>query len=60
MVDNYQLWEQHEHELEKELEKCPMCDCCGEYIQDDYFYNIGGDILCLDCLNDNYRYNVEV
>ena len=59
MVDNYQLWVMHEMEQEDALEKCPVCDCCGEYIQDDWFYKIEGEILCLDCLNENYRHRVE-
>lgn len=59
MGDNYSLWEQHDRDMERELERCPKCDCCGEYIQDEYLYLIDGEILCLDCLNDQYRKDAE-
>ena len=32
------------------------CTCCGCKIDDgDYMYCISGEILCEDCLNDQYR-----
>lgn len=32
------------------------CTCCGCKLDDgDYFYCISGEILCEDCLNDQYR-----
>lgn len=32
------------------------CTCCGCKIDDgDYMYCILGEILCEDCLNDQYR-----
>ena len=32
------------------------CTCCGCKIDDgDYMYCIAGEILCEDCLNDQYR-----
>lgn len=43
-------------EAEKEL---PVCTCCGEPIQDDFYYEIDDEILCEECLKDNYRKSVE-
>lgn len=56
--DNYDLWEAHDREQEAELEKLPVCDCCGERIQDEYYYDIDGEILCEECLKDRYRREV--
>ena len=38
MSDNYDLWEQHDAEQEAWLRKRPMCDCCGERIQDESYH----------------------
>ncbi len=59
MVDNYDLWEAHEREQEEALEKLPECDYCGEYIQDDYYFDINGDIVCEECLKKEFRKRVE-
>ncbi len=45
----------YEAEQERQLDKLPKCDYCGEPITDDYCYNINGDIICEECLNDNFR-----
>ena len=58
MIDNYALWEAHDREQEEALEKLPVCDCCGERIQDEYYYDIDGEILCEECLKDRYRREV--
>lgn len=59
MMDNYDLWKQHEAEKEEALAKLPKCSECGEHIQDDYYYDINGYIICESCLNDNYRKSTE-
>lgn len=41
------------------LEKLPKCDFCGEPITDDYYYKIGKDTLCEECMKDEYRMSVE-
>lgn len=30
------------------------CDICGSPIS-DYYYNINGDIICQDCLDEMYK-----
>ena len=57
-MDNYYRWRQYESEREESLLKLPMCTCCEEHIQDEYYYEIGNLILCESCLNDNYRKDV--
>lgn len=45
------------YELEQEswLAKRPVCEICGEPIQDDYLYDIDGVIHCEECMKDEYR-----
>lgn len=49
----------YDAEQQKELEKCPKCSICCEYIQDDYLYEINDELICEECINDNFRKNVE-
>jgi formylmethanofuran dehydrogenase subunit E len=52
MPDNYDLWEQHQAEQDKQLESCDICSECGNPIQDDHYYNINGDLWCPNCIDD--------
>ncbi len=52
-------FERYDAEQERELEKLPVCEYCGETIQDDYLYDVGGDIFCEDCLNEHFRKSVD-
>lgn len=38
--------------------RLPVCDKCGKRIHEDFF-NIGGEILCEDCMNDEYGQSLE-
>lgn len=42
---------------DKELKKLPVCEDCGEYIQDEYYYEIGGRKMCLQCLEEYKVWN---
>ena len=45
---------------ERWLESRPVCDCCGEPIQDDYYFYMGeGERICEDCMIANYRVPIE-
>ena len=48
-------FDQWENEQEKWLRKRPKCDCCGRPITDDYCFEMGGDIICEECLNKAFR-----
>lgn len=39
--------------------RLPVCDCCGEVINDDFYWEIDGEILCEDCLNERYRHYTD-
>lgn len=58
MVDNYDLWVAHDNDMQRELENFPLCECCGEPIQQDTAVRINGDWYCDDCL-DNLREDTE-
>lgn len=45
---------------ERRLAELPECDYCGDPIQDDFYYEINGDIICRGCLDRNFRKEVAV
>lgn len=47
-------------EQTKALEALPVCDYCDEPIQDDYFYEINGDVVCQECLDRNFRKEADL
>jgi formylmethanofuran dehydrogenase subunit E len=49
-------YDRHEAEQERRLAKLPVCDDCGEPIQ-DYYFEIHDDVLCPDCM-EAYRKDV--
>lgn len=52
--DNYELWDRHERELERRLASRPVCEDCGKPIQDDFYFEVEGDILCEECMHGRY------
>lgn len=59
MEDNYSLWEQHEVKAEKWLSERPVCCYCDEPIQDDFCYEVNGELICEDCLEVHFRKPTE-
>ena len=57
--DNYDLWKQHDAEQQEKLDRLPLCEYCEEHIQSDYYYEIGNECICEECLNDNFRKDIE-
>ena len=39
--------------------RLPVCDCCGEIIHDDDYYEIDNEILCEECMKDKYMKSTE-
>ena len=58
MPDYTELHAMHEALLEKRIEKYPKCDCCGERILDDEFFNIEGTYICENCIDD-FKVNTD-
>lgn len=46
--------EHYYNDLEKELEDAPLCEICEQPLE-AYHYDIGGEIICEDCLIEHYR-----
>ena len=57
--DYNELHDRYDAERQREMDKLPKCDYCGKTIMDDYLYDFDGDLICEDCLNDNFRKRVE-
>ena len=49
----------HDAKKQKELERLPKCAECGERVQDDHYYLINDEVICPDCLEANYRKDVQ-
>ena len=58
-MDNYDLWAANDRRQEQALAERICCEYCGKPIQDDYCFEINGDILCEKCLNDNFRRSTD-
>lgn len=59
MEDNYSLWEAKTRREEAWLEEQPVCDYCGEHIQDEECFDDGEKRLCLECLKNNFIKRTE-
>ena len=59
MADPYDDFLAHEAMAEKWLERLPVCDICGEPIQDEYYYIVGGDRICEHCMESEFRFENE-
>lgn len=53
-------WDYDRYEADQEawLNSRPVCAWCGEHIQDEHAYRIGGDLVCSDCLEQE-KVNVD-
>ena len=52
-------WAEHNRQQEAELNRLPKCCECCEPIQDDYCFQINDEIICEQCLVENYRISTE-
>lgn len=57
--DNYDLWKAHDDEMEKALERLPVCCECDEPIQDDTLYVFDNNPICKSCLELHHEMSVE-
>ena len=57
--DNYDLWEAHDAEQERRREQCPVCSECDRHIQDEHCYEINGELICSECMEENHLRSVE-
>ena len=52
-------YERYDARQARRLARRPRCEECGEYIQDDVCYEIGGKLICPRCLEENYERNTD-
>lgn len=46
-------------EQERAIARLPICVDCDEPIQDDHYYEINDEVICPDCMESNYRKEVD-
>ena len=57
--DYTDLFDQHEAEQQRRIDRLPKCDCCDEPVTDEYFYEINSDVICEECLKTHFRKLVD-
>lgn len=49
----------YDAEQQEQLDRLPKCIYCHEPIQDDYLFNVDGELYCEDCMEDLFKRPVE-
>lgn len=57
--DHYDFWEEHDREQNRKNAALPVCVECGEAVQDDHYFLINDEVICPNCLESNYRKEVD-
>lgn len=52
-------FERHDAEQQRMLDRLPKCSECGEPIQSEVCYEINGELICEECLENNHKKWVE-
>lgn len=52
-------FDRYDAEQQRELDKLPKCSYCDEPIQDDCYFEINGECVCEECLNEHHKKLVE-
>ena len=55
-IADFNRWD---NDRSERLKKLPVCSNCGEYIQDDHYYQINGENFCPDCLENEFRKEID-
>lgn len=50
--DYTDMFNEYDARQQAQEKKYPKCDCCGDRIVDDKFYNIEGTYICKTCIED--------
>ena len=55
--DNYDAFSRHEADAEdayqRWLSTLPICSSCNKPIKDDHCFEIGGELFCEHCIDEN-------
>lgn len=57
--DYNDLHRSYEAQQEKALARLPICTYCEQPIQDDYLFDIDGELYCEECAKDLFRRSTE-
>ena len=49
----------HDAQQSRNLERLPVCENCGEPIQDEHLFLINDEFICEECLKNNFRKRTE-
>lgn len=52
-------FDRYDMEMERRRARLPVCDKCRKRIQADEYFDIEGEILCRDCMEDRYMKYTE-
>ena len=58
--DFYDKWSEYSRQQEEALERQPLCNICGEHIQDEQCYKINDEIICESCMDDFRVYTDDI
>ena len=47
--------ERYAEAMDRRLECLPVCSICDDAVQDDYCYQIQGEVVCPRCMRIHYR-----
>jgi formylmethanofuran dehydrogenase subunit E len=48
-------YERYDNHMTERLLRLPVCSECKERIQTEYLYEIDGELICEDCMNDHKK-----
>lgn len=52
-------FDRYDKDLARQEAKLPVCEKCNHPITDDIYFDIEGEILCRECMEDKYMKIVE-
>lgn len=54
--DDFDRLDREQARLEERL---PVCECCGEVIRDEHYYEVDWEIYCEECMIEKFRRNTD-
>lgn len=58
--DNYDIWIAEQERRDRLLAERPVCSCCEDPIQEEHYYEAGGQLICPDCMETHFRKEIEL
>lgn len=55
LPEPHEFWDRHCEQQERELNRRAICGCCDEPIAEDTCFEINGEYICINCINEYYR-----